>query len=130
MGIDIRQRILALVISVAFMVLVVELVRRKRLKERYALVWLFTAFGILFVTVNYGIVLAVTSYFRILASSNTLLFTAVMFLVFISLHFSVKISALSEKAQTIAQDLALLRGELESMGEQGGGNKPSRQSYP
>lgn len=113
MEIDIRQKILALSISIAFILLVVELVRRRKLKERYSLIWLLSAFGILFVTLNYSVVFAVTNYFRILASANTLLFTAVIFLVLISLNFSVMISDLSDRTKALAQELALLRGEFE-----------------
>ena len=116
MEVDVRQKILALSISIALILFVVELVRRGKLKERYSLIWLLTAFGILFVTVNYGLILAVTNYFRILATANTLLFTGVMFLVLISLNFSVRISDLTDKTKSLAQELALLRDELKARG--------------
>ncbi|MCX6353703.1 MAG: DUF2304 domain-containing protein [Candidatus Aureabacteria bacterium] len=112
MEIDIRQKILALSIAIAFILLVVELIRREKLKERYALMWLLTASCILFVTINHRIVLGVTNYFRILATANTLLFTAVMFLIFICLHFSIKISSFSDQIKTLAQELSLLKKEI------------------
>lgn len=115
MEIGMRQKILVLSISIALVLFVVELVRREKLKERYSLVWLITVFGILIITINDRVVLVVMNYFGILVPSNMLLFAGVIFLVLISLNFSVKISAITDRTRLIAQELALLREELKTL---------------
>ena len=127
MELDMRQKMLILSISIALMLFVVELVRREKLKERYSLVWLITAFGILIITINDRVVLIAMNYFGIIVPTNMLLFMGVMFLVFISLNFSVKISNLTDRTKSLAQELALLNSELKAFrGEKSVAKSPSR----
>lgn len=106
------HRIGLLVVSITFMALVLELVRRGHLKERYALLWLAAAAGglavglfprtIVWVSTNFGFQYLTVFYV-----------TSFLFLLLMVLAFTVVISKLSERNRTLAQEVALLARRIE-----------------
>ena len=105
-------KILSIVASGSVFVLVIELIRRGRLKERYSLLWLFAS-GVLLVLSSSRYMLELFSHMvGIYYAPSFLFLLAFLFLLLITLHFSVVISGLSEKNKQLAQELALLRQEL------------------
>lgn len=112
-------KILAIVGSGTVLFLVVELIRRGRLKERYSLLWLFASGVLLVLSSSRGILKYISNMMGIYYPPSFLFLLAFLFLLLITLHFSVTISGLSEKNKRLAQELALLRQELrESIGMQ------------
>lgn len=106
-------KILSIVASGAVFLLVIELIRRGRLKERYSLLWLFAS-GVLLVLSSSRTLLELTSRLLGIYYAPSLLFLlAFLFLLLITLHFTVVISGLSEKNKRLAQELALLRQEMQ-----------------
>lgn len=110
-----RIQIVAIAISVGMMLLVFELIRRKKLREKYSLIW-FAA----------GIVMIVLSIWRDLLDRIAFLLgvgyaPALLFMVALGfgavlmIHFSVVISELSEKNKTLTQEIALLKQELKKI---------------
>jgi hypothetical protein len=108
-----RIQILAVIGSGLLIVFIIELIRRKKLKEEFAVLWL-----------GMGIVFLVISLFRKLLDKFSLLVgigypPAALFLILIMglavilIHFSVAISRLKEENKKLAQELGLLRKELE-----------------
>ena len=101
--------------SVALLVVVLELIRSHRLRERYALLWLVT-----------GIVLVVLSAWRdglntiagwvgVRSYPPAVLFAVgILFIIAVLLHYSTVISRLSDQNVLLAQKLALLEQELRS----------------
>ncbi len=112
-------KILAIVGSGTVLFLVVELIRRGRLKERYSLLWLFASGVLLVLSSSRGILEYISNMMGIYYPPSFLFLLAFLFLLLITLHFSVTISGLSEKNKRLAQELALLRQEMrESIGRQ------------
>jgi hypothetical protein len=112
-------KILAIVGSGTVLFLVVELIRRGRLKERYSLLWLFASGVLLVLSSSRGILKYISNMMGIYYPPSFLFLLAFLFLLLITLHFSVTISGLSEKNKRLAQELALLRQEMrESIGMQ------------
>ena len=108
-----RIQVLAIVGSVVLILFILELIRRKRLKEEFAVLWL-----------GMGIVFLVISVFRKLLDKFSelvgigyppaaLFLILIMGLAVILIHFSVAISRLKEENKKLAQELGLLRKELE-----------------
>jgi hypothetical protein len=108
-----RIQILAIIGSGLLIVFIIELIRRKKLKEEFAVLWL-----------GMGIVFLVISLFRKLLDKFSLLvgidyppaalfIILIMGLTVILIHFSVAISRLKEENKKLAQALGLLRKELE-----------------
>jgi hypothetical protein len=109
-------KVLAIVGSGTVLLLVVELIRRGRLKERYSLLWLFAGGVLLVLSSSRNILEYISNMVGIYYPPSLLFLLAFLFLLLITLHFSVTISGLSEKNKRLAQELALLRQEMrESM---------------
>jgi hypothetical protein len=112
-------KILAVVGSVSLLMVVVELIRRGRLKERYSLLWLLAGALLLFLSLSRGILDSIARSLGIFYPPSFLFLLAFFFLLLITLHFSVVISGLTEKNKKLAQELALLRREMEDALQRG-----------
>jgi hypothetical protein len=103
---------LAIVGSGSSLIIIVELIRRGRLKERYALLWLFAGTILLIFSLSRSLLEYVASLVGIYYPPSLLFLLAFLFLLLITLHFSSVISHLSEKNKQLAQEVALLRQEM------------------
>lgn len=105
---EMRQKILAAVFGITLLVIVIELVRRRKLKEEYS--WLWIAAGIVMpvIGLNYPLLLAITRFVGAGWTSSTLFFFGLFFLIALCLQFSVKISRLETQVKNLAQQLAIL----------------------
>jgi hypothetical protein len=114
-----EHRIGLFVFSVLLFGLVLELVRRRRFKERYALLWLATSlFGVL-VGVFPTVIVWISTLIHV--QFLTVFFAlAFVFLLGLVLSFSVVISRLSEQNRELAQEVALLANRLRHWEEQDG----------
>lgn len=108
-------KVLAIVGSGTVLLLVVELIRRGRLKERYSLLWLFAGGVLLVLSSSRNILEYISNRVGIYYPPSFLFLLAFLFLLLITLHFSVTISGLSEKNKRLAQELALLRQEMREL---------------
>ncbi len=103
-----------LVLSLALVLLVLELVRRGHLKERYALLWLaVSVFGLL-VGLFPGIIVRIAGILEF-QYLTVVSFFAFMFLLLLVLAFTVVISRLSERSRRLAQEVALLSRRIDEM---------------
>ncbi|HYA87350.1 MAG TPA: DUF2304 domain-containing protein [Nitrospirota bacterium] len=107
-------KILAIAGSGILLFIVIELIRRGRLKERYSLLWLLAGMVLLLLSSSRNALEFVARHLGIFYPPSFLFLIAFLFLLLITLHFSVVISGLSEKSKKLAQELALLREELHS----------------
>lgn len=106
-------KVLAVFGSVALLLVVMEMIRRGRLKERYALLWLLAGGVLLFLSLSRRVLDSLASLFGIFYPPSLLFLLAFIFLLLITLHYSVVLSGLSEKNKRLAQEVALLRRKLE-----------------
>ena len=110
-------KIIAIVVCGIGLMVIVELIRRGRLKEKYSLLWLFAGTILLIFSLSRGLLEYVSSLLGIYYPPSLLFLLAFMFLLLITLHFSVVISGLSDKNKKLAQELALLQQQMqEDMG--------------
>lgn len=108
------HRVGLLLISLGFMLLVLELVRRAHLKERYALLWLAAAVSGLGVGFFPGVITWVSAAFGF--QYLTVFYVAsFLFLLLLVLAFTVVISKLSERNRILAQEIALLSRRIEAL---------------
>ena len=108
-----HQTIFALTTSLLAFVFVLELVRRRRLREEYSWLWLLTAGAMAVLVVWYRLLLVITRIVGAVTPINTLLLCAVLFLFAIAVHYSMIISRLASQVKNLAQELALLSARLE-----------------
>ena len=106
---------LAVVGSVTLLLLVFELIRRGRLKERYALLWLFSGVTLLLLSLYRGLLEFLARLVGIYYPPSLLFLIAFIFLLLITLHFSSVISGLAEKNKKLAQEVGLLRQAMDEL---------------
>lgn len=97
------------VISAALVVgLVVELLRRRQLKEKYAVLWLVVGSGIAIVSVFPELLRWIAGRAAITVPINLLFFLAILLLLGVSMHLSWESSRLEDRNRTLADEVALL----------------------
>jgi|GraSoiStandDraft_4_1057263.scaffolds.fasta_scaffold327221_2 hypothetical protein len=109
---DARLQIVAIVGAVGLLVLVLELVRRRALMERYALLWLASSLVILVLAVWSDALTVLARQLGILSAPNALFFVALGFVLFLLLHFSAAMSRLTDQSKVLAQRQAILEQRL------------------
>jgi len=109
------QRVAVIAIAVLVLALVVELVRRRRLMERYALLWLLAASGLFVLGVWQGLLTTLATDVGIRSAPNALFALGFAFVVALLLSLTLVISRLSDQNKQLAQRLALLANRLEEL---------------
>jgi hypothetical protein len=109
---DTRLQILAVAASGVLLLVLLELVRRRRLLERYALLWLFSAGVLLLLSVWTGALEGLANLVHVDYAPNALFAVAFGFVLVLLLHFSLAVSRLTDQSKVLAQRLALLEERL------------------
>jgi|SRR6185369_2553280 len=109
----IKQQIFSILVSVMVFILTIDLVRKKRLKEEYSLLWLATSTAMIILILRYDWLLALTKLIGAVLPTTTLFLGSIIFLVLLAVQFSIKISKLSDQVKDLVQENALLRYEFE-----------------
>src|SRR3954447_14164957 len=105
---DIRIRILTIGGALAILLMVIELVRRRKLKEEYSVLWVVTAFLTLIVSIWFAALQGVTDAIGAISPASTLFFFGLLFCIVLLLHFSVRISSLERRLTTLVQEVGLM----------------------
>jgi hypothetical protein len=100
---------LALLVSAAFLLAVLNLVRRGRLREEYTPIWTFVALGIMFLSIWFDGLRLITHAVGAWTPASTLYFFGVLFLLIVCLNYAVRLSGLSLQVKLLAQEVAILR---------------------
>jgi hypothetical protein len=106
------QRGFAIAVTFALLLLVLELVRRKRLSERYAILWLVAATTLFILAVWKGLLTSLSHDVGIYYPPSALFAVAIGLILMILLHFSLAVSRLSDQNKILAQRLGLLQQEV------------------
>jgi hypothetical protein len=114
----IRNQIVALIFGFGMLILIVDLVRRRKLREEYSWLWLMTGTGILLLALWFDLLKWVTHLVGAVTPSSTIFLFAFLFLILISLHFSVVISKLTNQNKELAQRYAMLELEVKELKKQ------------
>jgi hypothetical protein len=111
-GLDTQIQIIAVIVTAAIFLVVLELVRRRRLVERYALLWMLAALGLVVLAVWRDLLDIAADLLGIADPPNALFIVAFGIAYLLLLHFSVATSRLSEETKILAQEVARLDSEL------------------
>lgn len=104
-----HQKIFALFLGIGMFVVILEMVRRRRLGEEYSFLWLLIGAGIILLVLWQGLLKWVTNFIGAVSPTTTIFIFGIVILVFINLHFSVKITKLSKQVKELTQEIVLLR---------------------
>jgi hypothetical protein len=105
--------ILGIVGSVVTLTVLFELLRRRRLREKYAIFWIVVAVFTLLVAAFPGLLYGLAELVGVEVPSNLLFFLASMVLLVVSIQHSQELGRLEDRTRTLAEDVALLRMQLE-----------------
>jgi hypothetical protein len=123
-----QTRILAAVIAIAFMGLILELIRRDRLQERYSVVWFVAGLGMLIGAAFPGLLTVVADLMGV-RNTNVALFSIVSLLLLgLALNFSVIMSRQAAQITRLAQERALEQTRAQAAEERNGGAPTEPQS--
>ncbi|GAB7027049.1 DUF2304 domain-containing protein [Geotalea toluenoxydans] len=115
-----KQQIFAIIVSLLVFVLTIDMVRKKRLREEYSLLWLITSVSMFILVIKYDWLVALTHLIGAGLPTSTLFLGSIIFLILLAVQFSIKISKLSDQLKDLVQDNALMRHEFEKLKKERG----------
>ena len=110
-----KIQVVAITVTAGLFALVFELVRRRRLMERYALLWLFASAILLGLAVWRDLLETLASAVGIYYAPSALFAVAFGFVLVLLLHFSLVISRLAENSKVLAQRIGLLQRRVDEL---------------
>jgi hypothetical protein len=108
------MKVISVLIGFFVFLFIIELVRRRKLREEYSWLWLITGVTIVVLSLWYDLLLAISTFIGGIWPSAILFFFGLLFLLLISIQQSVKISKLTDDVKDLSQEIALLTLELKS----------------
>lgn len=107
-----KLTILTAITGLAVLILIFELVRRRQLREKYAILWGLVGLVVVPLALFPGVLNPLSKVVGVASGVSLVLFLAVIFLLVVCIHLSWEVSQLEEETRTLAEDVALLRTEL------------------
>ncbi len=105
--------ILGLAGSIIILLTLFEMMRRHRLREKYALIWALVALGIITVAAFPSLLVNASEALGLEVPTNLLFFVASMVIMILTLQHSSELGRLEERTRTLAEEIALLRLEID-----------------
>ncbi len=115
---SLRVQIVAALAAVFVMIFILELVRGKKLREEYSILWVAAAALMLLVAVWKELLFSVARFLGVFNANSLLFFLGFIFVMIYLVHLSVKVSMLTESSKEYSQHIGLLKAELEDLREE------------
>ena len=110
-----RIQLISILVSLLFLAVTFDFVRRRKIKEEYSLIWFFSGLTMLLFSVFSNLLTYLAELVGIFYAPAVLIPVTVFFGVILCLHFSIVISKHAEDKKKLSQEIALLRYELEQL---------------
>jgi hypothetical protein len=114
-----RLEVVTVVVAALYMVFILGLVRRRQLREKYALLWLGVGVGAILLSLARGVADRVAEALGIAYGPSALCLFSTMFLMAVAAHLSWEVSRLEDKTRQLAEEIALLRAESDDRNSTG-----------
>lgn len=108
------------VVALLLLALIFELLRRRQLREKYAVLWLVVGLGTLPLGFIPWSLDNVSSWLGVASGASLVLFLAVVFLLIVCIHLSWEASRLEDETRSLAEEVALIRAEMREMRDRQG----------
>lgn len=105
---DIKQKLLSIILSLILMGFILVLVKKRKLREEYSLLWLITGITIFCFAASEQLIYFIAHLVKAISPVSVIYLLGIMFLMILCLHFSVTISSLKTKLKELTQQIALL----------------------
>jgi hypothetical protein len=124
-----QTRIVAAVLALVFMLMILELIRRDRLQERYSVIWFIAGLGMLAGAAFPGL-LEVVAHLMGVRNTNVALFSVVLLLLLgLALNFSVIMSRQAAQITRLAQERAIEKAQRQAAGERNGNGSSGEERF-
>ncbi len=110
-----RLTIVSVVVAIAALVLVFELLRRRRLREKYAVIWVLISLATLVLAVFPTLLRDTADLVGIQTPSNLLFFGSVLVLFAVSLQLSREVGLLEDQSRRLAEEVGALHLRLDEL---------------
>jgi hypothetical protein len=128
---DFRIQLVSIIASGALFVVIFELVRQRRLMERYALLWMLSSVILLALSHWRGLWQEFAKAVGVAYAPSALFLVALAFILLLLLHFSLVISRLADQSKVLAQRVGMLQQEIDELrGEHAGVTPPGTAPEP
>jgi len=119
-GIPPRAQMVAAFLALCMFLLAVDLVRRHRLKEEYSLLWIGVTAGMALLALWGDLLLGITRLVGAMNANSIIFLFGLGFLTLVAVHYSVRLSELTDRNKDLAQSVAILTSEVESLRKEKG----------
>jgi hypothetical protein len=106
-------RIFTTVVGFVLLAVFLELLRRRQLREKYAVLWIIVALGVLPLAIFPDGLDWAANLVGVQSGASLVLFLGLVLLLLICTHLSWEVSQLEEETRTLAEEIALIRTQLE-----------------
>lgn len=102
----------------------IELLRRRRLREKYAALWIVVSVVVLATVALPDVLRRLADALGVTVPLNLVFFGSLLLLLAVAIQLSAEITSLEREAQTLAEEVALIRHRLETL-ERAAGGEPA-----
>jgi hypothetical protein len=113
-------QIISIVSSILIILFVISLIRQRKLREEYSILWIVGGLVLIVFSVWRSLVDILAGLVGVAYAPAIILLTGIFFGVLMFMHFTVVISKLSDQNKTLVQEIALLKNRLEELGGMSG----------
>jgi hypothetical protein len=114
---SVHQQIFALIVALSVFVVIIDMVRKRRLREEYSVLWLATSVLMFVLVFRYEWLISLTNLIGAGLPTTTLFLFSIIFLMLLSVQFCIKISRLTDQLKNLSQENALMKLEIETLAQ-------------
>ena len=107
--------IAGIALALLVLILIISLLLRRQLREKYATLWLLIGIVILVLAIFPGLLLGLSRALGVAVPSNLIFALALVLLIGVALHLSWELSQAEDEVRRVAEDVAILRAEVEEL---------------
>jgi hypothetical protein len=107
-----RLDVFSIILALANVLIMVELFRQRRVREKFALLWITVGLGGVVLAIARPVLDDLSHELGIVNGTSFLFLLALMFLLFVCVALSLQVSRLEERTEILAEELGLLRGDI------------------
>ena len=123
-----KQQLFALLVCISVFLFTLDMVRRKKLREEYSVLWLLTSVAMFALVFKYEWLVHLTELIGAVVPTTTLFIGSLIFLTLIAVQFSIKISRLTDQMKNLTQENAILAHEVKKLRDGEGPGIGNRES--
>lgn len=111
-----KLTVITTITALTLLLFIVELLRRRQLQEKYALLWLAVSIAMLPLAFFPRLVDEAANAVGVASGVSLVLFTAIVFLLLVCMHLTWEVSRLEEETRVLAEEVALIRADMVATG--------------